>query len=411
MSSSNDATDIYQPEDQPNTAAPPFLTGKKKVLLGAGSVLLGASSLAWGLSQSGQQVISSFLHDHDEPVGDASPLATGAERPVPGARLMPTEDVQIAQVDDTPSFKEAFLTAREQVGPGGLFTWKGEVFNTYYREEWSGLSLVQRQEFLKDIGYQPYTELAAQDELSKFEPPQEPVYIETVSDQGERMLCIDVDHDGLVDSVLVQGLDGQTIRYADKQGNQGLDMVYIIDPLTQDVLGSARLDPVFLTVDQVNQQNELLLVESLINQLQQVQPATSQSESGNTIASAPLALTEESIPELQPLVEEMPVQAEEPIVVEDYIPEENSVPEETLTPQAEAIPEAESVPEESMSTEPGGKSKDDEYEEEELTLQEDEQLALEEDEEELTVDDSSSPDNAYENQNEDWDYGNNYNMM
>jgi len=39
-------------------------------------------------------------------------------------------------VDNSMSFGEAFKTARTEVGAGGIFEWKGNLYNTYYKEEW-----------------------------------------------------------------------------------------------------------------------------------------------------------------------------------------------------------------------------------------------------------------------------------
>jgi len=49
--------------------------------------------------------------------------------------------------DDEMSFNEAFAAARKEVGPNGVFEWRGGVFNTYYREEWDNLSDKYKDEF------------------------------------------------------------------------------------------------------------------------------------------------------------------------------------------------------------------------------------------------------------------------
>lgn len=43
-------------------------------------------------------------------------------------------------IDDSMSFNEAFATARSEVGAGGAFEWRGNVYGTYYAEEWNSLS-------------------------------------------------------------------------------------------------------------------------------------------------------------------------------------------------------------------------------------------------------------------------------
>lgn len=50
-------------------------------------------------------------------------------------------------VSDEMSFGEAFAAAREEVGPGGAFVWRGNIYNTFTAEEWDALSDEQIAEF------------------------------------------------------------------------------------------------------------------------------------------------------------------------------------------------------------------------------------------------------------------------
>lgn len=62
-------------------------------------------------------------------------------------------------VDDSMSFGEAFNAAHEEVGPGGVFEWHGQLYNTYTAEEWNSLSPEDRQEFaahLRVVGTTDY---------------------------------------------------------------------------------------------------------------------------------------------------------------------------------------------------------------------------------------------------------------
>lgn len=51
------------------------------------------------------------------------------------------------KVNDDMSYSEAFETARQEVGPGGVFTWHGNVYGTYYQTEWDNMSEAERAEF------------------------------------------------------------------------------------------------------------------------------------------------------------------------------------------------------------------------------------------------------------------------
>ena len=55
--------------------------------------------------------------------------------------------LQVAHVDQSLSFADAYAHAREEVGPGGLFQWHDGVFNTYTVEEWDSMSAADRSVF------------------------------------------------------------------------------------------------------------------------------------------------------------------------------------------------------------------------------------------------------------------------
>lgn len=58
--------------------------------------------------------------------------------------------VQFADaVNDEMSFGKAFETAREQLGGGGFFIWKGQPYSTYTKEEWNSFSDEQKKEFFE----------------------------------------------------------------------------------------------------------------------------------------------------------------------------------------------------------------------------------------------------------------------
>lgn len=52
-------------------------------------------------------------------------------------------------VTDDMNFGEAFDTAREQLGGGGFFMWKGQPYSTYTKEEWDSFSDDQKKEFFE----------------------------------------------------------------------------------------------------------------------------------------------------------------------------------------------------------------------------------------------------------------------
>ncbi|MBK8624021.1 MAG: hypothetical protein IPN86_00130 [Saprospiraceae bacterium] len=61
-------------------------------------------------------------------------------------------DAPLAEgVDDSMSFGDAFKTARAEVGPGGIFEWRGNLYNTYIKSEWDAMDKSERADFFASI--------------------------------------------------------------------------------------------------------------------------------------------------------------------------------------------------------------------------------------------------------------------
>lgn len=52
--------------------------------------------------------------------------------------------------DDMP-FREAFNAARAELGAGGVFSWHGNIYNTYTADEWAAMSEDEHQEFAEQV--------------------------------------------------------------------------------------------------------------------------------------------------------------------------------------------------------------------------------------------------------------------
>ena len=50
-------------------------------------------------------------------------------------------------VNDNMTFGEAFAAARAEVGAGGVFEWHGNLYGTYYAEEWDNMTPEERQAY------------------------------------------------------------------------------------------------------------------------------------------------------------------------------------------------------------------------------------------------------------------------
>lgn len=58
------------------------------------------------------------------------------------------DDIAVAtMVNDEMSFGEAFAAARTEVGPGGCFEWRGNVYGTYTADEWNNMTAEQRADW------------------------------------------------------------------------------------------------------------------------------------------------------------------------------------------------------------------------------------------------------------------------
>lgn len=111
-------------------------------------------------SMTDQQVVSLRALMAMEP----EPAVPGETIPEPGdIMLINSNGIHYAHVDDDMSFSEAFAEARDQVGPGGAFIWRGNTYGTYYAEEWDNMSTSERGDFVQAVNFDDtYESLAEQ---------------------------------------------------------------------------------------------------------------------------------------------------------------------------------------------------------------------------------------------------------
>lgn len=57
----------------------------------------------------------------------------------------------VAFVEEDMTFDEAFATARDVVGPGGVFSWHGGIYSTYTVAEWDAMSDAQQMEYAQSV--------------------------------------------------------------------------------------------------------------------------------------------------------------------------------------------------------------------------------------------------------------------
>lgn len=93
----------------------------------------------------------------DLPVNEEETTPTGDGLTTP---IVTDGKLSIAHgVSDDMSFNEAFRVAHDEVGPGGVFEWHGQLYGTYTAAEWNNLTSEERLEYnnhLRVVGTPDY---------------------------------------------------------------------------------------------------------------------------------------------------------------------------------------------------------------------------------------------------------------
>lgn len=108
----------------------------KKMGVGAGAGLLigGVTTVLMGMKADDHKEDNHKDElTHPEWVDDKIPVAT--------------------TVNDDMSFGQAFAAAREEVGPGGCFEWRGQLYGTYTADEWNHMSDAEKAEYASHFSW------------------------------------------------------------------------------------------------------------------------------------------------------------------------------------------------------------------------------------------------------------------
>lgn len=119
-------------------------TWKKVAIGGVSAIAFGGAAYATTsmLSDGQAEDIEASVDGNGENEADASVEETAA----PAANFNPSMQMATS-VNDDMSFSEAFAAARAEVHAGGMFEWHGNVYGTYYGNEWDALSPDQQSAF------------------------------------------------------------------------------------------------------------------------------------------------------------------------------------------------------------------------------------------------------------------------
>ena len=234
-----------------------------------------------------------FPHDdkNDEEPENEEPGANSEEpkgEPAPELlqELTPHEMEVATGVEDEMSFSQAFATARQEVGPGGLFVWRGHTYGTYYVNEWNAMGAEERDQYWTDvyyttshIEYDPEPNptqidlehddpmaMEIDDDIEKEQIEKEQIdtddeALPLVLDENDIYAVVDIDSDGQPDGLV-----------ADVDGSDALDLVV-------DSTGDGNADTLILNPS-VDEEGNVSVDEDKVYDIDGV--IILRDESGNT---------------------------------------------------------------------------------------------------------------------------------
>ena len=244
---------------------------KNAALMGGGAVVgsgMAEYGLAWGMSEvSGEtnevhvaepletvqyetEAGRVTLEDADQNgVYDAVIINPTVPRPpaTNGQIATAAAEVDAAEVaegiTDNMSFEEAFATARDEVGGGGIFLWQGNLYGTHYKEEWDAMTPAERDDYWASVhrAEQEDDYLLAQQEADS----EGEEYVGDVIDDDGNSQELDLNEDGIIDAVA-----------QDTDGDGQADQIYVdtdqdgkIDAVAADMDGDGKIDVIAQDTD------------------------------------------------------------------------------------------------------------------------------------------------------------------
>lgn len=127
------------------------------------------------------------------------------------------DGLKVADVDDSMSFNQAFEAARAQVGAGGVFTWRGNIFNTYTADEWKAMSADEKQLFAEQV--KPEVPAADVDTKQVAENVQEEENVQVAEADDDVQIAADQNHDAEVNQNYDAQLQATTWNELAKEEN------------------------------------------------------------------------------------------------------------------------------------------------------------------------------------------------
>lgn len=181
----------------------------EKAAYAAGGFVAGAASMAAG------DVFATTKTEEAEKAPEEQPQIDPANSPSEHEAIIASDEgLRVAQVDDDKAFAEAFADARAQVGPGGVFEWHGQVYGTFYKDEWDQMSAEERAEWQSKVDY---NDLRDENEAQQYAQHQDTQAQEPVQNANVHQTSQSQEQEPAVEIA--------DIRKVDVDGNGQLDTV------------------------------------------------------------------------------------------------------------------------------------------------------------------------------------------
>ena len=177
-------------------------------------VIGGVSGIAFGGVATAAVAATTNQTSEDAENGETTLTGVSGSAHVDGS-------VPVAQVSDDMSFSEAFHAAHEQVGPGGVFVWHGQVYGTYTADEWNSMTPAEQAEFGSHVHVQYAESSHTSSQSTNHEAPVAEVVAEqpaTITEhQNEQVAHVDDTNNGTPEQqeVQVEVLAYETVPGAD----------------------------------------------------------------------------------------------------------------------------------------------------------------------------------------------------
>jgi hypothetical protein len=198
-----------------------------------------------------------------EPVHHAPPARPMPKRePHEPAPLPPKPDDHHAllEIPETPevatlpkdeqTFIEAFNTARNEVGPAGLFAWRETYYSTFTEKEWDSVPEEKQSKWLD--GAQPIIDPHIDPVIPVAEPPADQQHVIVAERGAVTWTGIDKDEDGQAE-ILMARINGQSpMVLMDTDGDGLLDTRYDYEASSGKTYASA-IDPISMNAAEIEQ--------------------------------------------------------------------------------------------------------------------------------------------------------------